>query len=714
MLLGQMRLCSISRCSPKLPIMRSDTASTTSTTAPLLGSSNSPDASHFNTTKLGSDHNKVRQSSFNGWRVGVTICASTAATVLIINISLTIWASAKNGLSNGLATIQDGSCQKTKDLSLWLHLVINVLSTILLAASNYCMQCLSSPTREDIDRAHSNHTWLDIGVPSVRNLHGVARNRVVLWWLLAFSGIPLHLLYNSAVFSTLSSQKYSVYIASHELISGIGINWTAADPQVGYQSPADIYQNASKWQNLTNKECMRAYGQSFVSTRSDVLAITSNLNASDPLRPVATPDLSSDSDGSMGYPWLCSAYPNLTGQHGWGCDIDGLSRYSSDWSLVAVGLETPSLTLPIQYCLSRPIKEDCRLQLSLIIMFVVVFCNFMKALCMCLVLRHQKASPLVTLGDAIESFLQDRDLTTENMCLADKYTFAANNWDDSSRAYPRKPQKWFSSASWRRWLTCNILCISTLIVAGALLGIGLQNTQLRSRNISYLWGLGFGNVTSESLVGWNIPGSGGLLLNVLVANSPQALLSFLFLTYNGLYTCMLMAKEWSDYAYERKTLRVTNPVGDQRSTYRLQLPYRYGIPLTVLSGILHWLVSQSLFLARVAGFDDGVEDTYNSLSTVGYSCVAIITVIILGAIVIVIGILNGFRKYRPGMPLVGSCSAAISAACHRPKEDIDAATLPVLWGAVNGREEGAVGHCCFTSFEASPPVKGESYAGQHH
>ena len=91
-------------------------------------------------------------------------------------------------------------------------------------------------------------------------------------------------------------------------------------------------------------------------------------------------------------------------------------------------------------------------------------------------------------------------------------------------------------------------------------------------------------MTSESLVGWNIPGSGGLFLNVLMANSPQALLSFLFLTYNGLYTCMLMAKEWNDYAYERKTLRVTNPVREQRSTYRLQLPYKYGIPLIVLSG----------------------------------------------------------------------------------------------------------------------------------
>ena len=651
--------------------------------------------------------------------MGVIICASTAAIVLIVNIGLTIWASAKNGLSNGFATIQNGSCQKTRHLSLWLHLAINVLSTILLAASNYCMQCLSSPTREEVDRAHSRHIWLDIGVPGVRNLRNIARNRVILWWLLAVFGVPLHLLYNSAVFITLSSQEYTAYAASDELISGMGINWTATNP-VDALNPAKVYQNTSHWQNLTNKECIQAYGQSFVSARSDVLAITSNLNASDPLWIVGANISIKVAIDNLGQPywWLCSAYQNLTGPDGWGCDLNRLSMYSSSWDLSEFnpedweyGLE--GTFLPIQYCLSKTIEEHCQLQLSVVIMCIVILCNFMKALCMCLVLRHQKYPPLVTIGDAIESFLQDRDLTTENMCLADKYTFDAKKWDNSPRTYLKISHKWFSSASGRRWLTCNILCILTIIVAGALLRVGLQNTELSSTKISYLWSLGFGAVTSESLVAWNIPGNKGLLLIVLVANSPQALLSFLFLTYNGLYTCMLMADEWSDYAYDRKPLRVTNPVGDQRSTYRLQLPYKYGIPLTVLSGTLHWLVSQSLFLARAASFDsDGKEDPLISITTMGYSCIAIITVIILGSIVVALGILNGFRNYRPGMPLVGSCSAAISAACHRPRGHIDSATLPMLWGAVGGQEEGAIGHCCFTSFEASPPVERGKYAGQ--
>lgn len=112
-------------------------------------------------------------------------------------------------------------------------------------------------------------------------------------------------------------------------------------------------------------------------------------------------------------------------------------------------------------------------------------------------------------------------------------------------------------------------------------------------------------------------------------------------------------------------------------------------------------------MARVTFFDQGEEDNFASYSTVGYSCIAIITVIILVAILVLLAILNGFRRYKSGISLVGSCSAAISAACHPPKEDHDAADKPLMWGVVNSKN--GIGHCCFTSFEATPPVEGERY-----
>lgn len=266
-----------------------------------------------------------------------------------------------------------------------------------------------------------------------------------------------------------------------------------------------------------------------------------------------------------------------------------------------------------------------------------------------------------------------------------------------------------------------IRCIFTLIAAGILLRLGLTNVQLTNRSTSHLWSLGFGNVNSETLIhinhGEDVSGSAGVILIVLIANSPQILLSFLYFAYNGIFTCMLLAEEWSGYASKRRFLRVTSPIGGQRSTYRLQLPYRYGIPLLIGSSALHWFVSQSIFLARVNVIDStGTEVPDVGISTCGYSPIALIFVIILGSIVVLLGIANGFRKARGGMPLAGSCSAAISAACHPPETDVDASLKRVMWGVVaeeSFKHRGeSVGHCSFTSFKVEAPTVGKLYAGR--
>ena len=152
--------------------------------------------------------------------------------------------------------------------------------------------------------------------------------------------------------------------------------------------------------------------------------------------------------------------------------------------------------------------------------------------------------------------------------------------------------------------------------------------------------------------------------------------------------------------------------------------------------MLHWFVSQSIFLARVnvIGPADGVNSFYGGifpnvsadfatdveipgegLSTCGYSPIAMISVIILGSIITLVGICFGFRKSKGDMPLAGSCSAAISAACHPPEADVRASLKRVMWGVVTEESfqyEGEwVGHCSFTSSEVKAPVVGNLYMG---
>lgn len=391
--------------------------------------------------------------------MGVTLCAATTGTVLVINALLTVFASIRYGVHGGLGTIQEGSCRITKDLSLWLHLVINILSTLLLGASNYCMQCLASPTREEVDIAHGQQIWLDIGVPSVRNLRRIAPYRFVLWCLLAASTIPLHLLWNSAVFSTLASQEYIVFAASPALLDVAPgrLNWSAPVPATLYTEEIvdesnytlQRFRNASSWDELSNDACIKAYGQEFVSARGDLVAITQdlNLNASVPIEAIT-----SSIFGLQPYVWICRGLDP--------CNINSILAQSATWTISAYaggGSAYLGYEYTVQYCLSKPVEERCRVQFSIPIMIIVIGCNFLKASCMFLTLWLQKSQPLVTLGDAIDSFLKRVDPSTESMCIATNGWFPRKVWGEGPIKWQGQRYRWFSSASNKRWLTCNFL-----------------------------------------------------------------------------------------------------------------------------------------------------------------------------------------------------------------------------------------------------------------
>lgn len=87
-----------------------------------------------------------------------------------------------------------GDCTISGRSTKAIHLIINLLSSLLLGASNYCMQRLVAPTRKEIDLAHAQNKFLDISVPSTRNLLLISKHRVTVWILLALSSMPLHFL----------------------------------------------------------------------------------------------------------------------------------------------------------------------------------------------------------------------------------------------------------------------------------------------------------------------------------------------------------------------------------------------------------------------------------------------------------------------------------------------------------------------------------------
>ena len=224
------------------------------------------------------------------------------------------------------------------------------------------------------------------------------------------------------------------------------------------------------------------------------------------------------------------------------------------------------------------------------------------------------------------------------------------------------------------------------------------------------WAAGLGTILPNNLIsgGHKTNDPNQVIQNVLIANIPQVVLSLVYVQYNGLFTCMLLSREWASYSSSRKGLRTSIPQGTQRSSYWLSLPYKFSLPLLVASGLLHWLLSQSLFLAEVNVFDNSGNISPDSISTVGWSGLSLTLLLALGGTMILTIIAFGFMRYAPGIPIASSNSRAISAACHplpgRHSEHLQKVQYGVM--LESGEGKGRVG---FSGRDVSPLVDGHVY-----
>ncbi len=115
-----------------------------------------------------------------------------------------------------------------------------------------------------------------------------------------------------------------------------------------------------------------------------------------------------------------------------------------------------------------------------------------------------------------------------------------------------------------------------------MLGIALYNLTIDNSDLGGLGiaRLGFGASTREMVAenAWPSSSKGAdLLQKVLAANAFQLLLSFGYILYNSILTKQLIADEWIRFLRPegKKALRVSSPVGMQRSSYTLSLPMSY-------------------------------------------------------------------------------------------------------------------------------------------
>ncbi|KAG2413845.1 hypothetical protein HFD88_003034 [Aspergillus terreus] len=666
-------------------------------------------------------------SLFSRRHIALGLQLSLTVVVLAINIFTTVWATVRYDIKGDTGTVFQGNCSKANQLNASFHFAINLLSTAVLGASNFCMQILASPTRGDVDHAHSRKKWFNIGTPSLKNLRMISRMRVIMYVVLSLSSATLHLFWNSAIFESFPFISYtSVFVTGDYL--------TNSTP---WGDVADAHTRALQikgrgFEQLNRTSCVQRYMDP-LSGAGDIVVVTklldNSLTYNDSTSLVKSFRIWDTSNWDRLQTWMYDSpdYPRRP------YSLRKLLPYAGNWSV-----NVADQAIPVEYCLGQPVQDlsnRCGLHFNTTIMIIVCVMNFVKVLGVAYtwvqsLQAHRRVRAaynselevLVTIGDSMQSFLNRNDMHTQRMCLVSQFDFEGRRWHSGltgSQPWPgpRSIRK-FKLASRRVWITTISACTGMLLIVLALLGRGIvqQKGEGVEMSLSAFWKAGLGRPNPMTVMQVFIyRGPGQFWGAVILANSWQLEISILYLLYNTLLTRLCIAVEWSHYGSERKPLRVSCPKGMQRSTYFLSLPFRYSVPLSACLLLLHWLVSQSVFLARSAAFlPSGEPIDSDSSSRACYSTMGIIFSLVTGIVLVVALVGIGFQRTTFLLPPVSTCSAAISAACHQPEGDRDAALLPVKWAVVVPSNEGTqppvVGHCSLTTLaNAEGPVKGRSY-----
>ncbi|RYC65472.1 hypothetical protein CHU98_g744 [Xylaria longipes] len=665
-----------------------------------------------------------------GWRQSAKV---NCAVLLISSVALTVLAIvvlARGSLKPVFFYAADCDSGKVATRNLALHLLINIASTlvaVLLASSNFFMQVLNAPTREEVDNAHFKSSWLGIGVPSVRNAFRVSPFKTWCWISLLLSSIPIHLLFNSAVFEVDSRESdFHLTIATEQFLrsgdfyppgSSLAIPalvslddstilnnnpdayyYTSSNPWDAYNygypvnktdyedhlSPvvsniSAVSKEAVAWERLEIAECKNEYVacKGLKKRRSVVLVVDNpggwvwndiwQLNETeskfwDQYIPSSKPnhlffdaqcamvaettrsypgvacinncvdafgnyytDDSSDLNTTdWNYPFFIdTALSVVNGSEPDAFDYRfNLTEPDSNWTAspyhtMTSGLQKNSFNLSISYCLAEPLENICRMYpnsiektgIDVVMIEIGLSPTLLLAVALCVIAK--------TITAVVVTIVLNLPAHKPLVTLGDAVASFIEHPDPVTAGLCTINQKQVRTAMRRK---------DAYLVPGPRQWTGPQQT----------WAAA-------------IP-----------------------IPYNNLFTRLQMAKEWARFGEGYNSLRVTEPRGQQYSTYRLQLPYKYSIPLIVASASLHWLVSNTIYVFVSTGdsftppYSNGGDPSLptNTAVAVGYSLTSLVTLIIVSSVLVTIPLILAFKRLPSNITQPGSNSLAISAACH--------------------------------------------------
>ncbi|KAI1800603.1 hypothetical protein F4811DRAFT_556683 [Daldinia bambusicola] len=635
----------------------------------------------LNTSGNWSQQSTIRRH-ITGWRGGVIFNTLISFIILLAGIICLILVITKSKLVSGESSIFSGDCITAQHINVGIHIAINIFCVAILSGANYVFQVLSSPTRREVTAAHERKNWLDIGIPSLRNFTHISGFRASIAIIALLSALVTQVIYNAVIFTSQNIVNYDVLFVTQSFLDHAPFN-TDTKFNEGGLSSIDItrLQDASSRSGLTDLDsttCLHEFSDIFQPSFDAVLLITDSTSTTSSL-------IHTSKSGTP----LTTFVSNNN-------DI-----VAPDGSLV-------------QHCLARPsAPQTCSVNLSGSILGVAVLLNLVSVISMAIILARSTFDPLVTLGDAIRSFLRNPDPTTASMSLLTKNDVKKGGWGSSeAQFFVPANHFWAQTPTLPRW----VLMAFAWIMIGAPTAVAVAFLIPKViENPFTSFGVAVPHLT------YLLPSPVQSAQMALFAALPQLFLAMLYFVTNSHLTTYFLSHEFSLFALSPQPLRVSsNPIGEQVTSFYLTLPRPVSWALIGWFAAMGFALSQAMFPGvLILSSPHSSQSLSNKIVAISFSTQALIA--LLGLLVILILAVLGLGLRRApaaslangevkGNPLVlsgGSCSAVISAKCHNHDviapgqimrdEDQNIWLRPVVWGVVEEGTGMRPGRCGFSS-----------------
>jgi hypothetical protein len=219
--------------------------------------------------------------------------------------------------------------------------------------------------------------------------------------------------------------------------------------------------HANNLTRLSPAECITAYATAWQSKYGGVVLISSEFSSSEKAVESVMQQLAPRPADNQQDPfgWVCMEGKGLPDPYKRRCQSDletVKKKASSTEGWVVDGYK-------VDYCLAEETPQKCTLEYSLTLSIVVLITNGVKIAVILGTILSLRANPLLTLGDAIGSFLSVPDEASRGMGLITKRRPLRKQ--DRLREYNPRPKRRWRSVSLERWALTSFMYVSTPNVA---------------------------------------------------------------------------------------------------------------------------------------------------------------------------------------------------------------------------------------------------------